>query len=230
MQLDQWSLVILAAGKGTRMGGSTPKPLVEVGSKRLIEPILEVGQALFPNRTVVVLSDATAQVAEYFPGTATFVHHPAGEPVGTAASARVGLTAVRTPYVVVCHADDSHLYTPQLLEELIRTFQAPATIGATSDHLETSYWRVFEKDTILQDFVDPSSSPQSPVFMALYAFEADWLRTRLTETSFPEGREQGLPHLLRQSDGPIHVHTFGPGVWHGVNTPEELEILRNIKY
>lgn len=229
MNNNEWSLIILAAGKGTRMGGETPKPLVTVGEKRLIQPILEAGQTLLPGHTIVVLSETTAAVAEQFPGIATYVYQPSTGPAGTAAATRTGLEHVTTPCVLVCHADDSHLYTAELLVQFISSFKKPATIAATQDHLSSSYWRVEQNDSVFVDFIDPKQNQDLSVFMALYAFSTEWLRTHLKETPFPEGREQGLPFLLRQSRDQIHVRTFPAGVWHGVNTPEELAALQKLK-
>lgn len=233
MQLSDWSLIILAAGKGTRMGGETPKPLVQVRSKQLIEPILEVGEELFPSRTVVVLSDATRAVEATFPGRAQYVYGSPDAPIGTAGSTRVGLEAVATPKVIVCHADDSHLYTPELLTAFIEHFTDPASIGATFDHLDSSYWRVVQSNNLLVDFVNPQSNATAPVFMALYGFSTVWIREKLATTSFALDAEQGLPFLLRTArveGAAIHVQTFPAGVWHGVNTPEEVALLRNIAH
>lgn len=60
MMAAAWSTLILAAGRGTRLGGDTPKPLVRLGGRALVEPILTHAAHLTPGRTLVAISDATA--------------------------------------------------------------------------------------------------------------------------------------------------------------------------
>ncbi|MCU0816791.1 MAG: bifunctional UDP-N-acetylglucosamine diphosphorylase/glucosamine-1-phosphate N-acetyltransferase GlmU [Cypionkella sp.] len=57
------SLVILAAGQGTRMNSDLPKVLHPVASSPLLHHAMAAGQALGPERTVVVVGHGGEQVA-----------------------------------------------------------------------------------------------------------------------------------------------------------------------
>ena len=57
-------IIILAAGKGTRMGGESPKVLVRAGSKTLISHVLNASIKLNPQKIVVVTGFKKKDVEE----------------------------------------------------------------------------------------------------------------------------------------------------------------------
>ena len=61
--MTQTALVILAAGSGTRMRSTLPKPLHAVGGLPLLGHVLAAGATLSPARLVVVVGEGGAQVA-----------------------------------------------------------------------------------------------------------------------------------------------------------------------
>ncbi|MFM7445211.1 MAG: NTP transferase domain-containing protein, partial [Tabrizicola sp.] len=58
----QVSLIILAAGQGTRMNSDLPKVLHKVGAAPLLHHAMAAGQALQPEKTVVVVGHGAEQV------------------------------------------------------------------------------------------------------------------------------------------------------------------------
>ena len=48
------NIIILAAGKGTRMHSNIPKVLHEVGGKTILAHVIECAKALNPNKIIVV--------------------------------------------------------------------------------------------------------------------------------------------------------------------------------
>ena len=58
-------IIILAAGKGERMGGAYPKVLFELGGKSLIGHVLETAYQLNPRRIVVVAGFGKDKVIDY---------------------------------------------------------------------------------------------------------------------------------------------------------------------
>src|SRR5688572_7253667 len=57
-------LVVLAAGKGTRMKSQLPKVLHEVGGLPLIEHVLRTAAAISPSTTIIVVGHGAAAVRE----------------------------------------------------------------------------------------------------------------------------------------------------------------------
>jgi len=60
----QVSLVILAAGQGTRMNSDLPKVLHRVGAAPLLHHAMQAGRALDPEVTVVVTGHGAEAVAK----------------------------------------------------------------------------------------------------------------------------------------------------------------------
>lgn len=65
-QRSQFSAVILAAGKGTRMRSELPKVLHEAGGAPLLEHVLRAVEPLAPRKTVVVIGHGGELVEERF--------------------------------------------------------------------------------------------------------------------------------------------------------------------
>jgi len=97
-------VVILAAGKGTRMRSGLPKVLHPLAGLPLIEHPLRVAQNLSPARTVIVVSHGADEVrAACARRELTFVDQ--GEPHGTGHAVLVARRAVVSPSILVLPGD-----------------------------------------------------------------------------------------------------------------------------
>ena len=66
MQNNQLNIIILAAGKGTRMYSSQPKVLHEVGGKALLGHVIDCANSLNPSKIIVVYGFGGEQVKAAF--------------------------------------------------------------------------------------------------------------------------------------------------------------------
>ena len=66
MQEQDLAVIILAAGKGTRMGNSLAKVLIPIAGKPTLEFALDTAERLNPTRTVVVGYQAGLVSKKYF--------------------------------------------------------------------------------------------------------------------------------------------------------------------
>jgi len=123
------AIVVLAAGKGTRMDSDIPKVLHDVAGKPMLAHVLDAASAVEPQHKVVVIGpdmDAVAEVAE---GAATVVQE---SPLGTGhavSQAREVLNGF-TGDVLVLFAD-SPLITSDTMRRLVearRNKMGPAVI------------------------------------------------------------------------------------------------------
>ncbi|WP_171120754.1 MULTISPECIES: bifunctional UDP-N-acetylglucosamine diphosphorylase/glucosamine-1-phosphate N-acetyltransferase GlmU [unclassified Ruegeria] len=147
------ALVILAAGKGTRMNSDIPKVLHPIAQTPMLVHTMRAGSVLSPERTVIVTghgSEAVAKVATAEDETARIAEQT--EQLGTAhavAQARAALEGFKGD-VVVLYGDTPFLQ-PETLERMIEAraqndlvilgFEAadPARYGRlvmNEDHLE----------------------------------------------------------------------------------------------
>jgi UDP-N-acetylglucosamine diphosphorylase/glucosamine-1-phosphate N-acetyltransferase len=66
MQEQDLAVIILAAGKGSRMQTSLAKVLIPIAEKPILEYVLNVAEKLHPARTIVVVGHQADQVQETF--------------------------------------------------------------------------------------------------------------------------------------------------------------------
>jgi bifunctional UDP-N-acetylglucosamine pyrophosphorylase/glucosamine-1-phosphate N-acetyltransferase len=128
------ALVILAAGAGTRMRSTLPKPLHSVGGLPLLGHVMAAGATLNPARCVVVVGEGAAQMAvaagRFDPG-ALIVEQP--ERRGTGHAVRCALPALDgfEGRIVVLYADTPFL-RPETLAALAASPAAVTVLGFES--------------------------------------------------------------------------------------------------
>jgi UDP-N-acetylglucosamine diphosphorylase/glucosamine-1-phosphate N-acetyltransferase len=66
MQEQDLAVIILAAGKGSRMQTTLAKVLIPIAEKPILEYVLDVAEKLHPTRTIVVVGHQADQVQETF--------------------------------------------------------------------------------------------------------------------------------------------------------------------
>ncbi len=116
------SLVILAAGQGTRMNSERPKVLHHVAGSPLLHHAMAAGRALDPVRTVVVTghgADEVAKAARSFDDTAEFVLQAEQKGTGHAVAQAAPLLANAGGDTIVLYGD-----TPFIRAETLEAMQA----------------------------------------------------------------------------------------------------------
>ena len=66
MQEQDLAVIILAAGKGTRMQNPLPKVLIPIFGKPIVEYVLDIAEKLCPARTLVVVGYQADRIQEKF--------------------------------------------------------------------------------------------------------------------------------------------------------------------
>ena len=120
MQEQDLAVIILAAGKGTRMGNSLAKVLIPIAGKPTLEFALDTAERLNPTRTVVVVGHQADRVQKIFSNRdLEFVLQK--EQLGTGHAARQAeqtLANFEGRILVLC--GDMPLIKPETLESLLR--------------------------------------------------------------------------------------------------------------
>jgi bifunctional UDP-N-acetylglucosamine pyrophosphorylase/glucosamine-1-phosphate N-acetyltransferase len=116
------SLVILAAGQGTRMNSDQPKVLHHIGASPMLHHAMAAGRALDPARTVVVVghgAEAVAKAAHAFDDTAEIVTQTEQRGTGHAVAQAAPLLADAPGDAIVLYGD-----TPFIRAETLAAMQA----------------------------------------------------------------------------------------------------------
>jgi bifunctional UDP-N-acetylglucosamine pyrophosphorylase/glucosamine-1-phosphate N-acetyltransferase len=149
------SAIILAAGEGTRMRSSRPKPLHKICGRPMVLHVLHALEHVAPDRTVVVVGHGaelvTKTVQDLAPAWANVVFVEQAAQRGTGDAAATGLTAFPGDEhddpdgVVVVVPGDTPLLLPETIDGLVATHVATgsaATMVTSVMDDPTGYGRV----------------------------------------------------------------------------------------
>ncbi|HRE01877.1 MAG TPA: NTP transferase domain-containing protein, partial [Ilumatobacteraceae bacterium] len=148
------SAIVLAAGEGTRMRSTRPKPLHMICGRSMVMHVIHALEAVTPDRTVVVVGHGAEQVTkkvhEQSPGWAnvTFVEQHVQR--GTGDAATIGLTAfpgddLDDESTVLVLPGDTPLLRADTIDELVATHVAnrcAATVLTSVMDDPTGYGRI----------------------------------------------------------------------------------------
>jgi len=152
------SLIILAAGQGTRMNSERPKVLHEIGGAPLLIHAMKSGATLDPAQTVIVAGVGAAEVtaaAQDWDPQATVVLQP--EQLGTGHAvlqARATLRDARGDTVILY--GDTPFIAPETLEKLIaaRADHAVVVLGFEIEDTTKRYGRLVTQGDSLEEIVE----------------------------------------------------------------------------
>ncbi|MGE3275999.1 MAG: bifunctional UDP-N-acetylglucosamine diphosphorylase/glucosamine-1-phosphate N-acetyltransferase GlmU [Vicinamibacterales bacterium] len=229
-------VVILAAGKGTRMKSRVPKVLHRISGLALLDRVLRTARALDPATITVVVGHEAAQVRAHLdgrPGLSTVVQEPQLGTGHALLQARPVLEG-RTGTVVLL-SGDVPLLTPATLVSLVQTHQdagAAATVVTAVVDWPYGYGRIVRKDGQMLRIVEekdatPAQREIKEINAGIYAFDLDPLFEALS--GIGSGNAQGeyyLPDLIgiyRRARRPVTTCTVDrPGEIRGINSRTEL--------
>ena len=237
-------IVILAAGKGTRMKSAMPKVLHAVAGRPLIDRVLESAATLRPETTTLVLGHEADQVRTHF-GTRTDVHLVLQEPqLGTGHALLQAAPVLRGRQgTVVLLSGDVPLLTAQSLNGLVQTHEeakAAATVLTAVAERPYGYGRIVRSQGRMTRIVEerdasPAQRRIQEINSGIYAFELAPLFEALEKIGSDNAQgEFYLPDLVsiyRRRRRVVATYTIANAVEiQGVNSRTELaEVSRMVR-
>ena len=186
-RLEGVTAIILAAGVGSRMHSQVPKVLHQLLGRPMAGWVVAAADETFVQKSVVVLSPATAGLAAMLDGQVTIAEQP--KPLGTADAVRCALAALpaaANELLIAC--GDTPLITAALMREVVvarRETNAPIALAAFDADDPTGYGRVIESNDGSAECVieerDASEEQRAigTVNAGLYAVDRAWLTETL---------------------------------------------------
>lgn len=186
------SAIVLAAGEGTRMRSTKPKPLHRICGRSMVLHVVQALSKLRPQRTVLVVGhgaeQVTKRVQDEAPGWANVVFVEQVAQRGTGDAAAVGMTALPgddfDESTVVVLPGDAPLLQPDTLDELVASHLANghgATMLTSKRADPTGYGRVIRATDgrvlriVEQRDASPDELDVDEVCTSIYAFRRDLL-------------------------------------------------------
>jgi bifunctional UDP-N-acetylglucosamine pyrophosphorylase / glucosamine-1-phosphate N-acetyltransferase len=227
-----FSLVVLAAGKGSRMQSDLPKVLHLLAGRSLLEHVLAAGSAIAPERTIVVTGhggDAVARVARSFDSKVCIAHQE--NQLGTGHAVATALPAL-TDFKgkVLVHFGDTPFVRPETLQRLLDAPYDIAVLGFVAVD-PGRYGRLLLKDGRLERIVEWKDATEeereiTACNSGLMAVDAEHLRNLLPRLSNSNAAEEyyvtDLVGLGRSDGLTTGAILCDENETLGINTPEQL--------
>jgi bifunctional UDP-N-acetylglucosamine pyrophosphorylase / glucosamine-1-phosphate N-acetyltransferase len=199
MPANDLAIVILAAGKGTRLKSSLAKVLHRAGGRALIEHVLRACAPLKPRKTIVVVGHQSEQVQ-------TVVEPFDAEPVlqqpqhGTGHAVLASRRALGSAKTLVVLPGDAPLVRTETLRAMIATHRAgnaAATILSAVVSDPSGYGRIVRKsETAVQAIVEDSQLKEeqreiNEINSSIYCFSSEKLWPALAQVK-PDNKHREI--------------------------------------
>jgi len=231
------SVVVLAAGKGTRMKSRLPKILHKICGRPMISYTLENLRRSLVGEIVVVVSFRKNLVLREIQGDIKIAvqKNPKG---GTADAAKTGFEKVskNAKVLVVINGDDSAFYTLDTINKIIeihRERQRKLTFASLLKENPTGLGRVVRRpDGLIAKIVEEKDATEDErkikeINTGLYVFDKDWFSQNIGKVKRSAQGEFYLVDLIKlaidQKDRMATYTLPNEDEWQGINTPEQLE-------
>ncbi len=230
-------VIVLAAGKGTRMRSDVAKVLHVVADRPLLSWVLDAVGTLGAATTVVVVGHQADEVARLLPGEVTVAVQ--AEQRGTGHATSIGLEVVNAAAsdTIVVVPGDMPLIRGATMRGLVSAHDdaaAAATVMSAIVFDPAGYGRVVrDGDRVVRIVEERDATPRehaiSEINTSVYAFAAGVLEPALTRIG--TDNDQGELYLtdvvaVLTADGHlVSAYLIDPSEAGGVNTVEELEAV-----
>ncbi len=225
---DPFTVLIMAAGRGTRMRSEIPKALHRICGKPMVEWVVDAARAAGAARVVCVVRPDDG-VAEGLPDSVAVAEQRDGEGTGAAVLAARD-SAGQGPVVVL--SSDHPLVTPEQIAGLVaehRTQGAGVTVLTTEELDPAGYGRVVRSgageverivETKYTEGVPPAELAIREINLGTYVFDAPRLFEALDEVALENGERYltgVLPILKGDGARVVAYRTDDASVALGIN-------------
>lgn len=183
------TVILLAAGEGTRMKSQTPKVLHSVAGRSLLGHVIHAVNYLKPQQLRIVVGSGRqaveAHIAEIAPSAVTIFQQ---ERKGTGHAAQLALAGDQPKGVVLILAGDTPMLTGDSLQQFLAAHSSGGFAASvlTAEHPEpTGYGRIIRDDAfdLLRIVEEKDASDDEKLIFEInsgvYAFDGDKLATSI---------------------------------------------------
>ncbi len=240
--MNKYAAVILAAGKGTRMGGGVasdiPKVMYEIAGKPIIHYSVENIKQSGIDDIVLVVGYKKELIEEYFKNTVKYAVQEEQLGTGHAVMAAKEMLAGKSEAVLVYYGD-MPLFKTETIKKLIETFEkekpAIALLSVNfDDPMHWAFGRIIRNekgeviDSIEQKDCTNGERKIKECNTCFYVFDSEWLWDNISNLNQENAqKEYYLTDLIKiareQGKKIIAIPVSGESEALGINTEEQLK-------
>lgn len=236
MATSPLNIVILAAGKGTRMYSRLPKVLHEIGGLSMLERVIHTAQSLNPSNISVVIGHGKELVRQRIQADVNWVEQD--QQLGTGHAVKKALPNLADSGRSLVLYGDVPLIDQQTLADLLNT--AGEDVGLLTDVLDnpTGYGRIIRKQGNVVGIVEEKdASPaeksiretNTGIFVLPNRKLAQWLNALQNHNAQQEYYLTDVIALAQHDDIPVHpLQVRASWLAAGVNNKLQLAQLERI--
>ena len=231
------AVIILAAGRGTRMYSTLPKVLFTINKKPILAISLEKLDKLRLGQNLIVVGYRKELVQRKIriKTGKRYQYIDQKELLGTGHAVLQALPHLspQIQTVMVINGDDSAFYKTKTLKDIINQHinsKAKMTIVTANLKRADVYGRVVRDDTGRITNIKPDRDG-SEIVCGLYLFDRLWLEEYLPKLEKSDSGEYLLPRLIFTAleNGALNsVKLADPKEWRSIDTPKELIDARKL--
>lgn len=242
---NEEKFVILAAGKGKRMGSELPKALMRVKGKPMIEHVRSAISEVSAEKPIAVVGHKAELIKSEFGDS--FFYVTQAEQLGTGHALLSAKKACRDAKNIVVLSGDQPFVSPFSIKKMIEKHAAAGvkiTFTTTvvpnfEDEYEVfaHFGRILRKNgeiVGIKEYKDatPAEKEIREVNAGCYVFEADWLWENLEKIENNNAQKEylltDLIHIAKNDNLKIESIAIDPQEALGANSKEELEKLEKL--
>ena len=228
------SIIILAAGKGTRMKSSLPKVLHPVAGRPMIERVIREAQKLNPEEIRVVVSPGTALVVDAVQGLGCAVYYQR-EQKGTADAVRSAQPENMEANVLIINSDHPLIRYEDLKSIQEEFIEHELDLAVVTCELAdpSHYGRIIRQQGRVQAIVEakdagPEALKIKEVNTGIYIVNAEILKNLLPQIKNENAQKEfyltDLVTLALEAGLSVDGIKAKPHMAQGVNTQKELAL------
>jgi bifunctional UDP-N-acetylglucosamine pyrophosphorylase/glucosamine-1-phosphate N-acetyltransferase len=244
LDLSKIAVVILAAGKGTRLNCvDKPKVMLEIGGKPIVAYLVEtLKQIGFSKEQIcLVVGFKKEKIQEYFKDEVQYAVQE--QQLGTGHAAYVGIKSLspEIEQVLVVGGDDGAFFTPATILNFIRQHLDNAcTVSLMSLEIDNpaGFGRIVRENgeikMIEKEYQTEEQKKIKEVGIGTYLFDRKWFEAMfLHMPKMAKLGEYGINPAIaiaQTENKKVQVVKLANiNEWHGINTPEQLELANQLK-
>lgn len=242
--MNDLCVIILAAGKGKRMGGETPKVLRKIKGTPILGRILKTVNELQPQKTIIITGYKNKLIENFVQDSGyKAITIKQKKLLGTAHALNVGLKSLFTVNntILVLFGDDSGLYKPETIKAFINNHLSHRKVGSVMIYRLNKPTEigalVLDKDRNViavqtKESMEQKNIKENYALCGAMCFEGNWIKENIHKIKRSEtSGEYPLPSIFKIARNQKQkIGTFilkDKSEWSSVNTPKELSSARN---